>query len=132
MVTEIIVQTGTRAEWVDITVQVNDLIQESEMADGICHLFIPHTTAGLALNENWDNAVTRDIITTLDRLVPWQNSYRHAEGNSAAHIKAALCGSSLSIPVQGGELMLGTWQGIYLAEFDGPRHRRILVTLLGA
>ena len=99
------------------------------MQSGVCYVFAPHTTAGLTLNENWDPSVRADMLMELDKIVPWDDNYRHSEGNSAAHIKASLMGFSQSILVEDGRLVLGSWQGIYLAEFDGPRRRRVLVKL---
>jgi secondary thiamine-phosphate synthase enzyme len=124
------IRTGTQSELVDITPQVRDVVRKSGVTEGICYLFIPHTTAGLTLNENWDPAVQDDILRALDNLVPRSGSYRHAEGNSAAHIKAMLVGFSATIPIQNAALAPGTWQGVFLAEFDGPRHRRVLVQIL--
>ena len=100
---------------------------------GLCHLFCLHTTAGLTINENADPDVVHDLLHELERLVPWRNPvFRHVEGNSAAHLKSSLVGSSLTVAVQQGQLALGTWQGIYFCEFDGPRQRQVLVTLLPA
>lgn len=130
MLVEIEINTGTHTEWVDITDHVQEAITQSGIASGLCHVFVPHTTAGLTLNEGWDPAVSSDVLRTLERLIPWKQGYRHVEGNSAAHIKASLCGNSVTIPFQERRLLLGTWQRIFLAEFDGPRHRRILVKLL--
>ena len=129
MFVEISVRTGMRTELVDITSQVQDAITEPGMDQGLCHLFLPHTTAGITLNENWDPAVRQDIVMALNKLVPAQDRYRHAEGNSPAHIKAMLTGFSATCPVRAGRLALGTWQGIYLAEWDGPRQRHVYVTL---
>ena len=121
------IRTSTKTELVDITTQVQEIVQKSSVRDGICYLFIPHTTAGLTLNENWDPSVREDIIRTLNKLVPQAGDYRHAEGNSPAHIKASLMGFSAMIPIRNSHLLLGTWQGIYLAEFDGPRQRNVWV-----
>jgi secondary thiamine-phosphate synthase enzyme len=130
MVTQLEISTKSRAELVDITAEVQRTVREKGMQSGVCHVFVPHTTAGLTLNENWDPSVRADILMELDKIVPWQNNYRHAEGNAAAHIKASLMGSSQTILVEDGRLVLGTWQGIYLAEFDGPRRRRVLIKLV--
>lgn len=130
MLHELSIQTGTQNELVDITPLVQGIVARSGMHEGLCHLFVPHTTAGLTLNENWDPSVREDILRALNRLVPPMGDYRHAEGNSPSHIKALLTGFSASVPFNDGQLALGTWQGIYLAEFDGPRRRRVLVTLL--
>lgn len=130
-VQELSIRTGTRTELVDITAQVLELVQRGDIMSGVCHVFVPHTTAGLTLNENWDPAVRDDIIGALERLVPRVGPYTHAEGNSPAHIKATITGCSAMVPIDNGELLLGRWQGIYLAEFDGPHLRRVLVSILG-
>ncbi len=124
---ELDVSTGARDDFVDITDRVREAVAASGVSDGVCRVFVPHTTAGVTINEGADPAVTRDMIAGLDRTVPWNAGYAHAEGNSAAHIKASLVGASETIFVRGGDLVLGTWQAIYLCEFDGPRHRRVLV-----
>jgi len=129
MVHQIKVRTGSHDELLDITTQVQQVVNQSDIKNGQCLLFVPHTTAGLTLNENWDPAVRRDMLATLGKLVPWDDNYQHGEGNSAAHVKASLMGFSLSLLIDNGELALGSWQGIYLAEFDGPRHRRVLVQI---
>ncbi|HHX44754.1 MAG TPA: YjbQ family protein [Chloroflexi bacterium] len=129
---ELTIPTGTRAELVDITPHVREAVHDSGIVTGMCYLFVPHTTAGLTLNENWDPSVRSDILRALDRLVPSSGAYRHAEGNSPAHIKASLTGFDLALLVDEGDLVLGTWQGVYLAEFDGPRRRRVLVRVVEA
>ncbi|MFP4180092.1 MAG: secondary thiamine-phosphate synthase enzyme YjbQ [Spirochaetaceae bacterium] len=121
--------TKGKTELLDITSQVKGIVRKSGIGDGMCTVFIPHTTCGVTLNENADPSVRSDIRMELDKIVPLQDGYAHMEGNSAAHIKASLMGSSVSIPLQNGDLMLGTWQGIYLCEFDGPRTRSVVVTL---
>ena len=131
MITQLEIATRSAAELVDITAEVQQTVKEKGMQSGVCHVFVPHTTAGLTLNENWDPSVRADILMELGKIVPLRDNYRHAEGNSAAHIKASLMGASQTILVEEGRLVLGTWQGIYLAEFDGPRRRRVLVKLLG-
>ena len=127
---EIQVQSNQRDELVDITSQVQSCVQQSMVQNGVCVLFVPHATAGLSVNENWDPSVKADISRVLDRLVPWQADYRHTEGNAAAHIKSCLVGTSETLFVEAGKLVLGTWQGVFLAEFDGPRRRRVLVRVL--
>jgi secondary thiamine-phosphate synthase enzyme len=112
---------------VDITQDVQRVVAESGVNTGVCYLFCPHTTAGLTINENADPTVQSDVLQELEKIVPWRNGYDHAEGNSAAHIKASLMGASHFCLVEGGRLRLGTWQGVYLAEFDGPRHRHVWV-----
>jgi secondary thiamine-phosphate synthase enzyme len=124
-------EVATPAEGlIDITDQVAELAQFSGLAEGICHVFVQHTTAGITINENTDPAVTSDIMDGLNSMVP-QISYQHVEGNSPAHIKSSLIGSSASVPIERGQLVLGTWQAIYLCEFDGPRHRTVCVTCVG-
>lgn len=123
------VRTGGRNDMVDISEQVRSAVRESGIRDGICAVYIPHTTCGVTINENADPSVKRDIMTELDKLVPWEDGYRHLEGNSAAHIKASMFGFSQTIPIVSGALPLGTWQGIYLCEFDGPRSRTVRVEL---
>lgn len=127
---EIQVSSKTKSELVDITPEVHKCIQQSGVQNGVCVLFVPHTTAGLTVNENWDPSVRVDILAVLDRLVPWQAAYRHAEGNAAAHVKASLLGASQMLFIENGKLALGTWQGVFLAEFDGPRRREVWVSIL--
>jgi secondary thiamine-phosphate synthase enzyme len=115
---------------VDITAQVQTLLTRSGIGEGTCTVFVPHTTAGVTINENADPTVRTDMLKALDQIVPWRNNYEHSEGNSAAHVKASLMGASLSVLVLGGRLRLGTWQGIYLAEFDGPRTRQVWVKVV--
>jgi secondary thiamine-phosphate synthase enzyme len=124
------VSSRSRAELVDITEKVQDCVRQSRVQEGICVIVVPHTTAGLTVNENWDLSVKADLLATLERLVPWQVNYHHVEGNAAAHIKTSLVGSSHTLPVQSGQLVLGSWQGVFLAEFDGPRRRQVLVHIL--
>ena len=131
MMHQIEVRTRSHDQLVDITDRIQGLVSQSGLQAGLCHLFVPHTTAGLTLNENWDPAVRHDLLTALDKLVPWDDDYQHGEGNSAAHVKASLVGFAHTLPVEDGRLILGSWQGIYLAEFDGPRRRRVSVTIVG-
>ena len=130
MIAQLEIATKLAAELVDITAIVQRTVKERGMQNGVCHVFVPHTTAGLTLNENWDPSVRVDMLMEFDKIVPWNDNYRHTEGNSAAHIKASLMGFSQTLLVEDGRLVLGTWQGIYLAEFDGPRRRRVLVKLV--
>lgn len=125
------VKSRQRAEVVDITERVQRVVAESQVKTGLCHVYVAHTTAGVFINENADPDVMHDLLTTLERLVPWENTYQHAEGNAAAHIKATLVGMAQTVPVEDGQLALGRWQGIYFAEFDGPRERQLQVTVLG-
>ena len=122
---EISVQTNSRTEFIDITSAVQRVVQEQNLRDGIITVFVPHTTAGVTINENADPDVTADMETVLDDVVPWSNGYRHMEGNTAAHVKASMMGFSEQVMVENGRLCLGTWQGIYFCEFDGPRSRRV-------
>lgn len=122
------ISTARRTQLVDVTDHVRALVREQGAAAGTVTVFVPHTTAGVTINENADPAVASDMAATLDRLVPWDADYRHAEGNSAAHLKASLMGSSVTIPVEDGRLALGTWQAVYFCEFDGPRTRRVCMT----
>ncbi|HZT96038.1 MAG TPA: secondary thiamine-phosphate synthase enzyme YjbQ [Chloroflexota bacterium] len=125
------VETRSREELRDITGPVSRLVQDEGLDDGLCAVYCSHTTCGLTINENADPDVKRDILHALCRFVPREDpAYRHAEGNSAAHVKASLMGFSLLIPISGRTVALGRWQGIYLCEFDGPRRRRLYVDLM--
>ena len=124
------VVTRERIVAVDITAQIEDLVRKSGLAEGICHLSVPHTTAGIFVNEREDPAVATDINAALAKLAPHEGGYRHDEGNSDSHIKAVLTGNSVTLPVTGSWLTLGRWQGVFLAEFDGPRTRTVNVLLL--
>ena len=119
------INTRDRSEMTDITSKVEGELKRSGLKEGVCFLFVPHTTAGITINEGADPSVVADIQTTLNKLVPWEGSYRHLEGNSAAHIKSSLMGSSVIVLVESGRLKLGTWQGIFFCEFDGPRSRKV-------
>jgi secondary thiamine-phosphate synthase enzyme len=123
------VRTNARSEMIDITGRIRALLKESKMRSGICHVFVPHTTAAVTINENADPDVPRDILMELDKIVPLNDHYRHGEGNSAAHIKSSIVGASEMIFVDDGELVLGTWQSIFFCEFDGPRTRKVIVRL---
>ncbi len=126
---KISIRTSRRIELVDITEQVQSIVSKSKVKDGICFLFCPHTTAGLTINENADPSVQRDIMHTLNELVPEGKGYSHTEGNAYSHIKSSLFGSSLTIFIEAGRLAFGTWQGIYFCEGDGPRSRQIWVKI---
>jgi len=127
---EIAVQTDEHAQLVDVTELVQREVRAAKMRDGVVTVFVPHTTAGVTIQENADPDVVRDFIVALERAVPWESrDYRHSEGNTAAHVKASLVGSSVQVIVRGGELALGTWQGIYFCEFDGPRSRKLWLHL---
>lgn len=128
---ELSVRTSQREEMIDITHLVRDFAKEAGIADGICRVFVPHTTCGLLINENADPDVARDILDALRMLAPATANYRHVEGNSPAHIKSSLVGCSQTLMVANGRLCLGTWQGIFLCEFDGPRQRKVWVQVVG-
>ena len=124
------VKTDGRSQFVDITAKVQAAAKAEGHKRGVVHIYVPHTTAGVTINENADPAVTADIISTLDRIVPWKGPYAHSEGNSAAHVKASVMGFSAHVPIEGGRLVLGTWQAVYFCEFDGPRTRRCFVQVI--
>jgi len=124
---EFTVRTDSRTQMLDITSRVQEAVSDSGVRDGFCMVFIPHTTAGVTINENADPSVRRDMLAEINKVVPFDDAYTHAEGNSAAHIKSSLFGCSCLVPVEGGRLVLGTWQGIYFCEFDGPRTRKVRV-----
>jgi secondary thiamine-phosphate synthase enzyme len=125
----IAVATSARVEMIDITDQVADAIRAEKVSDGLAVVFVPHTTAAVTINENADPDVTRDIVAEIGKIVPMDDGYRHSEGNSAAHIKTCLYGPSVTLIVSGGRPVLGTWQAIYLCEFDGPRDRQVHVAV---
>lgn len=127
----IAVQTSAHSQAKNITSQVQEVVAKSGVLEGWCEVFVLHTTAAVCINEAADPDVMQDILSTLDKLVPWKDNYRHAEGNSAAHIKSVLLGSTVRLPVSGGVLNLGTWQGVFFMEFDGPRSRKALVDVQG-
>ena len=121
------VSTRSRSEFIDITGRVMNVLSSSNIRDGICQVFVPHTTAGITINENADPSVVADLLAALERMAPDDALYHHSEGNSPAHVKASLVGFCQTVPVEDGKLVLGTWQGIYLCEFDGPRTRHVVV-----
>ena len=123
--------TTGQNNWTDITQRVKDALRESGITNGLCVVYCPHTTAGITINENADPDVVRDLIFALEKTYPDRAEFRHNEGNSAAHLKASAIGSSATIPVKNGRLLLGTWQGVYFCEFDGPRARRFYVQIQG-
>ena len=126
------VRTRTRDELADITDRVRQAVEASAVRSGTVTVYVPHTTAGVTINENADPDVVHDVLAALDRAVPWrQDFYRHGEGNSAAHVKSSLVGCSTAVPIVAGRMALGTWQAIYFAEFDGPRTRRCIVVVTG-
>jgi secondary thiamine-phosphate synthase enzyme len=127
---EISIQTHSRVEIIDITSAVQKTVREGKIESGICLVYTPHTTAGITINENADPDVPRDIIAALDRAVPLSANYRHAEGNSAAHVKSSLVGASELVIIENGRLVLGTWQSIFFCEFDGPRTRKVFISII--
>jgi secondary thiamine-phosphate synthase enzyme len=124
------VKTSSRVELADITSQVERVVAESKIKSGVCMVYVPHTTAAVTINENADPSVKSDIIKELNKVIPFDDNYSHLEGNAAAHIKSSLVGASEAIMVEGGSLVLGTWQGIFFCEFDGPRSRKVTVKLI--
>ena len=131
MLIRLSVNTTKHTQMTDITGMIRKAVEESGVRNGICTVFVPHTTAAVTINENADPDVVRDFTAELGKIVPWEDGYRHMEGNSAAHLKASLMGFSQQIIVDGGQLVLGTWQGIWFCEFDGPRSRSVYVKLMG-
>jgi len=125
---EVNISTGRRTDFIDCSAEIQAAVREMGIDSGVVTVFVPHTTAGITINENADPDVMTDIENALDRLVPWSAGYRHAEGNSAAHLKASMMGSSLQLIVEDGSIRRGTWQGVYFCEFDGPRSRRIWIS----
>jgi secondary thiamine-phosphate synthase enzyme len=124
------ISTRARVEFQDVTGRIKDIISSSGVTSGLCHIYVPHTTAAVMINEHADPDVVEDIAAQLDLMVPQHNRYRHTEGNSPAHIKASLIGSSVTVFIEGGRLALGTWQGIFFCEFDGPRRRSLMVKVV--
>jgi len=124
------VKTKQQTELIDITAKIRTALQSRDIRDGFCFLYVPHTTAAVTINESADPSVRSDILTVLNQIIPWDAGYRHLEGNSAAHIKSTLVGASEMIAIENGQLLLGTWQGIFFCEFDGPRTRKIHVRLM--
>lgn len=130
MIKELAVATRARAQMIDITREIREAVRQTGVMEGICYVFVPHTTAGVTINENADPDVVTDLLDEMEKIVPWQDGYMHMEGNSAAHIKASMMGFSQAVFVERGQLVLGTWQGIYFCEFDGPRKRKVLVKVV--
>jgi secondary thiamine-phosphate synthase enzyme len=124
------VKTGSRTELLDMTSRVQEVVRQSGVSEGVCHLFVPHTTAAVTINENVDPTVKADILMVLNKVISDREPYRHSEGNSPAHIKASLFGPQLTILVSQGRLVLGTWQGVFFCEFDGPRSRKLHVKVV--
>ena len=124
--------TQHQMQLIDVTSHVRNHLRDTGVQEGLALVYTPHTTAAVTINENADPDVVRDLITGLNKLVPFNDNYRHVEGNSAAHIKSTLVGASETVPVTNSELVLGTWQGIYFCEFDGPRRRRLHIQIIGS
>jgi secondary thiamine-phosphate synthase enzyme len=124
------VKTNAQTEMLDITSQVQEAIKAEGFQNGICMLYVPHTTAGITINESADPSVRKDILMVLNQMVPWKADYRHMEGNSPAHVKSSLMGASQLVAVENGQMVLGTWQGIFFCEFDGPRTRKLLLKFM--
>ena len=130
MIHTLSVRTNRRTEMVDITGEIQELVCVSGVTEGVCHIFQAHTTAGLTINENADPSVQADILMVLNRIISEKEAYRHLEGNSPAHIKASLMGAQLTVLVSNGSFLLGTWQGVFLCEFDGPRTRKVHLKIM--
>lgn len=124
------VKSRKRTELIDITSEISRLVQKSDIEKGLCMLYVPHTTAAVTINESADPSVKSDMLKVLNQVIPWEADYRHLEGNSAAHIKTTLVGSSELIAIENRQLVLGTWQGIFFCEFDGPRNRKLHVKII--
>ena len=126
------VKTNARTELVDITAEVQDAVRKAGLREGLCMVYVPHTTAAVTINESADPSVARDVLMILNDIVPWEADYRHLEGNSPAHVKSSLVGASELVAIQNGSLQLGTWQGVFFCEFDGPRTRTVHVRMLAS
>ena len=131
MLIKLNVNTSKHTQMLDITDKVQQAIKDSGVKDGLCTVFIPHTTAAVTINENADPDVVRDFTMEINKIVPWEDGYYHMEGNSAAHLKSSMIGFSEQVIIDNGRLVLGTWQGIYFCEFDGPRNRKVYVKIMG-
>jgi secondary thiamine-phosphate synthase enzyme len=130
MMQKLDIKTRSQMEFQEITTKVREMVRDSGVKNGICVVYCPHTTAGVMINEHADPDVVDDILHQLEEIAPQRGKYKHGEGNAAAHIKAALIGSSVTLPIHYGELALGTWQGIFFGEFDGPRNRQVVVSII--
>ena len=125
------VKTTAHTQMLDVTAQIQKAVTDSGVRDGICTVFVPHTTAAVTINENADPDVVRDFTTEINKIVPWEDGYHHMEGNSAAHLKSSMIGFSEQVIIEDGRLVLGVWQGIYFCEYDGPRSRKMMVKIQG-
>ncbi len=132
MIKTLNIKSRSKTEFIDITDEIHEAVKESGVKNGVCYIYVPHTTAGITINEGADPSVKRDILATLNRLVPFEGDYQHMEGNSAAHIKSTLVGVSATVLIEDCKAILGTWQSVYFCEFDGPRHRRAIVKIIAA
>jgi secondary thiamine-phosphate synthase enzyme len=130
MIQTLQVRSSKQTEFIDITRLVQEIVQKAGVEDGLCILLVPHTTAAVTINENADPSVPRDIVMELNKIVPFEDRYQHTEGNSPAHIKSSLIGCSQTLFIESGELLLGTWQGIFFCEFDGPRNRQVHIKVI--
>jgi secondary thiamine-phosphate synthase enzyme len=130
MVRYLNVKSRHRNEFIDITARVEEVLRETGIKSGVCYVYVPHTTAGITINEGADPSVQHDILNTLSNLIPHEGGYHHMEGNSDAHIKSSLVGASQYVIIDEGKLMLGTWQSVFFCEFDGPRHRRVALKFI--
>ncbi|NOY78981.1 MAG: YjbQ family protein [Calditrichaeota bacterium] len=131
MFVEIPVRTHNHTEFIQLDSEIQSIVAKSGVKNGLCTVFAPHTTAAITINENADPDVVRDIIAETEKIIPWNDGYHHMEGNSAAHIKSSLFGASETVLIRDGRLKLGTWQSIYFCEFDGPRHRKVWIQIVG-
>lgn len=125
-------KTNAKTEMIDITSRIEEVLANSKFAEGLCYLFVPHTTAAITINESADPSVKSDILMVLNQMVPWKADYRHLEGNSPAHVKSSLMGASEIVAIENSRLVLGTWQGLFFCEFDGPRQRKLHIKLVKA
>lgn len=130
MINKVDIKTSSKVEFQEITAKVRDIVGGSGVKNGVCYVFVPHTTAGVTVNEHADPSVVEDIAAQLDKMVPEHGNYRHLEGNSPAHIKAVIVGDSETLFIEDGRLALGTWQGVFFCEFDGPRNRNVFVKIV--
>ena len=126
---QLTVKTHSQTELVDITSEIRDSIRQHGLKNGLCFIYVPHTTAAVTINESADPSVKSDILNVLNQVIPWEAGYRHLEGNSPAHIKSTLVGASETVAVENGNPVLGTWQGVFFCEFDGPRTRKVNINL---